>query len=278
MTGTSNYVTCLDREIHYMEWGAGNPETVVMWHGLARTGRDFDDIARELAGRYRVLCPDTIGRGLSQWSPEPDKEYGLEFYGRLAHDFVDRLGVGPMRWVGTSMGGAIGMVAAAGPLKQRITHLVLNDIGPTLAEPAVARIRTYAGAPARFATMTELERYFRTVYQPFGSLSADQWRRLTETSYRRTEDGMVTPHYDPQITRQFIQHPDDYDLWSFYEAITAPTLCLRGERSDLLLPEVAEAMTRRGPRCRLEVIAGCGHAPALNTPEQIALVSDFLGA
>jgi len=272
----SRYVTLLGREIHFMEWGAGNPETIVMWHGLARTGRDFDDLASALSDRYRVLCPDTIGRGLSQWSPEPEKEYCLDFYGRLATAFVDAMGVERMRWVGTSMGGAIGMVVAAGPLRGRISHLVLNDIGPKLNPAALDRIRSYAGNPQRFDTVSELEAYFRTIYKPYGFLTDAQWRRLTETSVRRTEDGKVTPHYDPKMVYQFICHPDDYERWPDYERIEARTLCLRGVESDLLLQPDADEMTRRGPRCRLEVLQGMGHAPALNVPEQIELVRGFL--
>jgi len=271
----SQYITVLDRELHYMEWGKG-ADAVVMWHGLARTSRDFDDLAQHLAGRYRVICPDTIGRGLSQWSPAPEKEYCLEFYAALAAALTDALQIGKLRWIGTSMGGAIGIKVAAGALRDRITHLVLNDIGPKVADAAVARIRTYAGNPARFAKVSELEAYFRTIYKPFGYLSDAQWRRLAESSTRRTEDGKVTPHYDPNMVMQFELHPEDYDQWGDYDRITAKTLCLRGEASDLLLADGAAEMTRRGPRCRLEVIAGCGHAPALNVPAQFKLIAEFL--
>jgi pimeloyl-ACP methyl ester carboxylesterase len=271
----SQYITVLDRELHYMEWGKG-ADAVVMWHGLARTSRDFDDLAQHLAGRYRIICPDTIGRGLSQWSPAPRKEYCLEFYAALAAALTDALQIGKLRWIGTSMGGAIGIKVAAGALRDRITHLVLNDIGPKVADAAVARIRTYAGNPARFAKVSELETYFRTVYKPFGYLSDAQWRRLAESSTRRTEDGKVTPHYDPNMVMQFELHLEDYDQWGDYDRITAKTLCLRGEASDLLLADVAAEMTRRGPRCRLEVIAGCGHAPALNVPAQFKLIAEFL--
>jgi pimeloyl-ACP methyl ester carboxylesterase len=272
---TSNYITVLDRELHYTEWGAGNQETVVMWHGLARTGRDFDDIAAALSDRYRVLCPDTIGRGLSQWSPQPKKEYCLAFYARLAAALLDALGIEDVLWLGTSMGGAIGTVLAGGPHKGRIRKLVLNDNGPQLAAAAIERIRNYAGNPAAFALMSELEQYFRTVYKPFGFLTDAQWRRLTETSARRLSDGRVTPHYDPNMVLQFVEHPRDYDRWEEYDRITAPTLCLRGAESDLLLAETAQEMTRRGPHCRLVTVPGVGHAPALNVPEQIGLVADF---
>jgi pimeloyl-ACP methyl ester carboxylesterase len=273
---SSRYITVLDRELHYVDWADDRRDTIVMWHGLARTGRDFDDLAAYLCDRYRVICPDTIGRGLSQWSPRPEAEYGLDFYAALATGLVDALGCGQLHWIGTSMGGAIGMRVAATSLRGRIKHLVLNDIGPKIAEAALNRISSYAGAPPRFDTVSELEAYFRTVYKPYGYLSDAQWRRLTETSVRRTEDGRVTPHYDPKMMMQFQGRPADDDQWADYNAVAAQTLLLRGAESDLLAPEIAEEMTRRGPRCRLEVIAGCGHAPALNTQAHYALIEAFL--
>ena len=275
MTPTSHYLVCQGRELHVTAWGDPQAEVVVAWHGLARTGRDMDDIAAHLAQRWRVLCPDTLGRGLSQWSPAPDDEYHLGFYAAQAVDLLDQLGIAQCHWLGTSMGGAIGLHAAAGALRGRIQRLVMNDIGPELAAPAVARIRGYAGSPPAFDTMGALEQYFRTIYQPCGALTDAQWRRLTETSVRRLPDGRVTPHYDPAMVRQFIAHPQDYDQWDAWDALPIPVLVLRGADSDLLLPDVAEAMRNRGPRAVVVTIPGCGHAPALNTPAQFALVERF---
>jgi len=264
-----------------MEWGAAQGkgvDTVIAWHGLARTGRDMDAIAQHLAQRYRVICPDTLGRGLSQWSPDPAREYCLAFYEQLAVSLLDQLGIAQCHWLGTSMGGAIGLKAAAGALRGRIRRLVLNDIGPEIAAQAVQRIRSYAGSPPAFSTVGELEAYFRTIYRPYGWLSDAQWRLLTESSTRRLPDGRVTPHYDPAMVQQFIHHPDDYVQWAAWDSLTLPVLCLRGETSDLLLPEVAEAMRVRGPRAVVVTIPGCGHAPALNTPDQFALVERFFAA
>ncbi len=276
MSPESRYLNCEGREIHFMEWGAQHTDTVIAWHGLARTGRDMDELAEHLSTRYRVICPDTIGRGLSQWSPQPEQEYNLAFYSRLAVALVDQLGLQRFHWVGTSMGGAIGLVCAAGPLKGRITRLVLNDIGPKLADAAIQRIRSYAGSPPAFDTVSELEAYFRTVYKPYGWLSDAQWRRLTETSTRRLPDGRVTPHYDPAMVQQFVHHPTDYDRWDDYERIDVPVLCLRGETSDLLLADTADAMRERGPRALVVTVPDCGHAPALNVPDQLDLVTRFL--
>jgi pimeloyl-ACP methyl ester carboxylesterase len=273
----SRYLACEGREIHFTEWGAGHRETVIAWHGLARTGRDMDELAAHLSSRYRVICPDTIGRGLSQWSPDPQREYCLDFYGRLALSLLEQLGVRDCFWVGTSMGGALGIRLAAGELKGRVRRLVLNDMGPKIADAAVERIKAYAGKPPQFERLSELEQYFRTIYKPYGWLSDEQWRRLTETSARRTPDGKITTHYDPNMVLQFVHYPRDYEQWDAWDAIEAPTLCLRGETSDLLLPDVAEAMQRRGPKATLATIAGCGHAPALNVPDQLNLVARFLG-
>ena len=275
MTPTSRYLRCEGRELHITEWGAQHGEVVVAWHGLARTGRDMDDIAAHLAQRWRVICPDTLGRGLSQWSPLPDQEYQLAFYAAQATSLLDQLGIAQCLWLGTSMGGAIGLRAAATTLAGRISRLVLNDIGPELAAPAVERIRSYADSPPAFATVGELELYFRSIYKPYGQLTDAQWLRLTETSTRRLPDGRVTPHYDPAMVRQFSAHPNDYDQWAAWDAMTIPVLVLRGADSDLLLPDVAEAMRNRGPRAVVVTIAGCGHAPALNTAAQFGLVERF---
>ena len=238
----------------------------------------MDDIAEHLSQRYRVVCPDTIGRGLSQWAKEPDREYCLAFYVKLAVSLVNQLKLDRFHWLGTSMGGAIGTLAAAGPLRSRIRRLVLNDNGPSLAPAAIERIRSYAGHPAAFDTVGELEQYFRAVYKPYGWLSDAQWRRLTETSTRRLPDGRVTPHYDPAMVRQFVAHPNDYDLWDAWDTLELPVLCLRGEDSDLLLRDTTDQMRQRGPRAAVVEIAGCGHAPALNTPDHFALVERIFAA
>jgi pimeloyl-ACP methyl ester carboxylesterase len=281
---TSNYATCAGREIHFTEWGSEHRRTVIAWHGLARTGRDMDELAASLSDRYRVICPDTLGRGFSQWSPDPGNEYTLAFYARIAADLFERLGIAQAHWVGTSMGGAIGTVCAGGlvvpQLKTRIRSLVLNDNAPHLAPAAIERIRNYAGNPPAFATMAELEAFFRQVYKPYGWMSDAQWRRLTETSMRRLPDGRVTPHYDPAMVRQFIEHPHDYELWEHYDRIRIPVLLLRGAESDLVLPEAATEMLTRGPGlsglAKVVEVAGCGHAPALNLPGQLDLVRSFI--
>lgn len=286
MPYTSQYLQCAGYEIHYTAWGEKDAPVVVAWHGLARTGRDMDELAEYLSGRYRVICPDTLGRGLSQWSRHPKQEYCLRFYAQIAQDLFDGLGIQQAHWVGTSMGGAIGTVCAAGlfepSMKPRIRSLTLNDNAPELADSAIARIREYAGNPPAFESMRELEAFFRQVYKPYGWLSDAQWCRLTETSTRRLPDGRVTPHYDPAMVHQFTEHPNDYLIWSHYDAVDIPVLCLRGAHSDLVQACTVDAMRRRGPgrRNQLSVVEvqDCGHAPALNVPLQLDLVMNFLAA
>lgn len=285
MSYTSNYIRCAGLEIHYTDWGRADKGVVIAWHGLARTGRDMDELAAHLSARgWRVICPDTVGRGLSQWSTRPDEEYGLRFYAGLARELMDGLGLQSVHWVGTSMGGAIGTLCAGGlaepSLKERIRSLVLNDNAPELAQAAIERIRSYAGQPPAFDTVSELETFFRQVYKPYGWLSDAQWRRLTETSTRRLPDGRVTPHYDPAMVRQFIVRPNDYLIWEHYDAIDVPVLLLRGVESDLVLPETVHRMQGRGPGARgllqsIEV-PGCGHAPALNVQQHLDWVTHFI--
>lgn len=272
----SRYAVCRGFEVHFMEWGSAHAPAILMWHGLARSGRDFDPLAAALADRYRVICPDQIGRGLSQWSSEPGRDYCMGTYADVAADLAGVLGLDRFLWVGTSMGGALGMVAAATTLAGRIDRLVVNDIGPTLPGPAIDRIRTYAGNPPSFARYSEFEKWIRLVYEPFGSHTEDQWRHLAETTVRRLPDGRLTPHYDPRIVSQFELHPTDYERWDLYDTLKLPMLVLRGQTSDLLLADVATAMAGRGPRAHVVEIAGCGHAPGLNTASQIDLVSAFL--
>lgn len=278
MTPVSRYLTLAGRSVHLLDWGRADAPVVILWHGFARNAHDFDDLASALATRFRLLAVDTIGRGLSEWSPQPDAEYTVPFYARQAVELFAQLELKTARWVGTSMGGLIGMAVAGSALKDRISHLVLNDVGPAIVPGAVSRILTYAGSPPAFANLPELEQYFRTIYAPFGVATDAGWRKLAETSARRLPDGRLTPHYDPQIAAVLGRQAATAtgDAWPLYDQIVAKTLLLRGAVSDLLAEDTAAEMTRRGPKARRVDIPGIGHAPALDTPEQIALIAQFL--
>jgi pimeloyl-ACP methyl ester carboxylesterase len=260
--------------VTYYEWGDGaNPRVVVCVHGLTRNGRDFDTLARALAPQLRVVCPDVAGRGLSQWLSHK-QDYAYPVYLSDMAALIARTGVKRVDWVGTSMGGLIGMMLAAQP-ENPIRRLVVNDIGPFVPRAALERLALYVGKAPRFATLDELERYLRMVMAPYGALTDQQWRHLAEHSSRRDGDGVVMS-YDPAIAHAFASPLQDVTLWPMWDAIRCPTLVLRGKESDLLLPATAEEMARRGPKARVVEFAGIGHAPALMADDQIAVVRDFL--
>ena len=263
----------------HVAWGDPANEPVLCVHGLSRNGRDFDGIAAALSERYYVICPDMPGRGRSDWLPQPALYNPVSYLQAISH-LLAVIGR-PVHWVGTSMGGIIGMLAAATP-GNPIRKMVLNDLGPFIPAAAIARIGEYLGKNMEFSDLAALEAHVRRIHAPFGKLSDAQWRRLAETSTRRLPDGRVTPHYDPAMVQQFTHYPQDYSLWKHWDALELPVLCLRGQESDLVLPKTLEEMRRRGPgakgRAKIVEIAGCGHAPALNVPEQLELISEFIEA
>jgi pimeloyl-ACP methyl ester carboxylesterase len=261
----------------YLEWGSrDNPRVLVCVHGLTRCARDFDFLARELAAHYRVVCPDVAGRGDSDWLRNP-MEYQIPTYVGDMVTLLARLDVETVHWVGTSMGGLIGMVLAVMP-DSPVTKLVLNDVGPALTASALARIGAYVGKWPALPTIEAAEAYVRAVSAPFGPHSDAEWRFLTEHVVRKNPDGSLRMHYDPGLAVPFLAQPGnkDMDLWSVYDAIRCPTLLLRGEQSDLLTRETAKAMSQRGPRAEVVEIAGVGHAPTLIHEDQIRVVREFL--
>jgi pimeloyl-ACP methyl ester carboxylesterase len=268
----------------YREWGAPDAaRTVICVHGLTRNGRDFDTLAAALAvAGCRVICPDVVGRGDSGWLDDP-AGYGFPRYLADMTVLLERLEVARFDWVGTSMGGLIGMMMAAQP-DTRLRRLVLNDVGPFLPKAALERIAGYVGQDPRFADFAAAAAYIRDVHGGFGALSDHEWRHLAETSVVAVKadgagdrEGAWRLRYDPGIGVGFRSRPiQDVDLWAVWDRITVPSLVLRGADSGLLLPETAAEMTRRGPRAELAEIAGCGHAPALMDPPQVALVRDWL--
>lgn len=262
--------------VAYAEWGdPGNGRVLICVHGLTRNGRDFDTLAAALEGTYRIACPDVAGRGRSDWLADPDA-YGYPQYCTDLTALIARMGVDAVDWVGTSMGGLIGMVMASMP-NNPIRRLVLNDIGPFLPKAAVARIGDYAGETPDFAGLDEAAAYFARVNAPFGPLGPAQWRHLAEHSVRARNDGRLELKRDPAIGAAFAERePADVDMWDVWERITCPVLVLRGADSDVLLAETAEEMRSRGPGAELRVFAGIGHAPALMADDQIAAIRDWL--
>jgi pimeloyl-ACP methyl ester carboxylesterase len=259
----------------FWEWGdPANPRVVVCVHGLTRTGRDFDTLAQALAPHFRVLCPDVVGRGRSDWLSDK-QDYGYPLYLSDLTALIARAAVESVLWVGTSMGGLIGMTLAAQP-GNPIRKLVVNDVGPLVPRAALGRLAQYVGKAPRCDTLAQFEAYLRTVFASFGPLTNAQWQHLAATSAQRNDDGTFSPAYDPGIAAAFSRELKDVVLWQLWDAIACPTLVLRGAQSDLLLRETAVEMTQRGPKATLKEFDGIGHAPALMSVDQIEVVRDFL--
>lgn len=277
-------VRCLSpagfHDMAYVEWGdPRNPRVLICVHGLTRCGRDFDFLAQRLAGEYRVVCPDVAGRGRSDWLRDKSL-YAVPQYAADMATLLARLDVERVDWLGTSLGGLIGMALAAQE-KTPIGRLVLNDVGPVLTAASIARIGEYVGRAPRFDGIEQAELFVRFVAAPFGALTDAQWRHLTVHSVKTAADGKIEFRYDPGIAEPFRaqQAADagkDIELWPVYDAIRCPTLAIRGARSDLLTPETHAAMAERGPRARLAEIPDVGHAPMFLDDAQVNLVKGFL--
>jgi pimeloyl-ACP methyl ester carboxylesterase len=261
----------------YREWGdPANPRVLVCVHALTRCARDFDNLARALCDRYRVVCPDVAGRGGSDWLANP-MLYGIPQYVSDMVTLIARLDVEQVHWVGTSMGGLIGMGLAS--LKDSpIARMVLNEAGAVVARASIERISQYLGRDPQFPSVEAAEQVIRAISAPFGPHTDAEWRFLTEVVLRRNAEGGYRLHYDPKIAAPFrTEFPDkDVELWPAWDAIRCPTLLIRGAQSDLLTRETAEEMTRRGPKAKLIELPGIGHAPTLLHADQIAIVREFL--
>lgn len=283
--------------IAYTDWGnASSPHVVVCVHGLARNSRDFDFLAAALAPRLRVLCMDVVGRGESDWL-ENKSYYSFATYQSDAAAMLARASAPPRRWfgrtagakldwVGTSMGGLIGMLLASRP-GSPIRRLVLNDVGPLIPWSALLRMKGYITRGKSFKDLDEVEAYFRDVCASFGPLTDAQWKHLAHHGTRQAEDGSYELRYDPKIGEGLHGHVDPefplgpdllrgIDLWNVWGKLEVPTLVLRGAQSDVLRPVTVEEMKRRKPDVEVVEFAGVGHAPALMSDDQIRVVKEFL--
>ncbi|HTZ80721.1 MAG TPA: alpha/beta hydrolase [Stellaceae bacterium] len=280
MSMSSRRLSCLGphgfHRMTYYEWaGPAGAPTVLCVHGLTRNGRDFDDLAQALTPHFRVVCPDVAGRGKSDWLIHAE-DYNYPLYLADMVALIARLDVEELLWVGTSMGGLIGMLLAASS-GNPIKRLVMNDVGPLLAKEGIQRIGDYVGKDPSFPSLEALEAHIRGTSAGFGALTDAQWRAMATHMARRGPDGTLRLAYDPKIADVFRTLPnEDIDLWAQWDAITCPTLVLRGAESDLLRPADAKAMTERGPRATLIEYPGIGHAPPLRSEDQISAVRNFL--
>ncbi len=281
-------VSCISpaglHEMAYQEWGdPSNPDTVVCVHGLTRLSQDFNVLAKHLSARYRVVCPDVVGRGRSSWLKNP-MLYGVPQYAADMITLIARLNVPKVKWVGTSMGGLIGMTLAS-LQNSPIERLILNDVGASLSGEALARIASYVGLVTHFPDRETAHKALREIFSGFGPHSDDEWHDLIDPGLVADAEGKgVRVHYDPAIAEPFRQTYSmgamvpNLELWPVYDAIQCPTLLLRGAQSDLCTQAVAEAMSHRGPRAHSVAFAGVGHAPSLMHDDQIQVVSQFLSS
>jgi len=281
VSSRQRFVRCASpRGLHriaYLEWGdPKNERVLVCVHGLTRCARDFDALAAALSGRYRVVCPDVAGRGASEWLADP-MLYQLPQYLSDMVTLIARLDVERVEWVGTSMGGLLGMALAAQP-GTPVQKLVINDAGPVITKVSLERIATYVGMAPVFPDIATAEKYVRAVNATFGPHSDAEWRFLTEVVVRSNADGTLRLHYDPKLAEPFRANmPEkDLELWHFWDAIGCPTLVLRGAHSDLLTRDTCDQMAGRGPKAKVVEIPGIGHAPTLMHDDQIRIVRDFL--
>ena len=279
-----NHVQCLGsgglHRMAYWEWGdAANPQVLVCAHGLGRQGRDFDVLARAMCGEYRVVCPDVVGRGQSDWLADP-KGYQIPAYVADMVTLLARVNAQAVHWFGTSMGGLIGLGLASLP-QSPVSKLILNDVGPTIQFEALLRIGTYLGQPLRWKTVEEAADYLLAISAGFGPHSREQWLALTRPMLKPDGDGYKL-HYDPDIAVPFKAiTPESAAMgeamtWRAFDAIRCPTLVLRGADSDLLTRETAQAMSERGPKAKVHEFAGVGHAPTIVPDDQLAVVREFL--
>ena len=289
---TLNFVSCPDaagaHRMAYWQWGdADAAHTIVCVHGLTRQGRDFDVLAQALLARatspLRVVCPDVVGRGMSDWLQDP-QAYGIPSYSADMLALLAQLKPQTLDWVGTSMGGLIGMAvcAHAKALGAEVRRLVLNDVGPVLEWQSLLRIGAYLGKQMHFDSEQQAADALWSIASSFGPHTPAQWLELSRHMLKPDPQGGVRLHYDPAIALPFQGVTQEQTvqgeaaLWGLYDAITAQTLLLRGAESDLLSEPTAQQMTQRGPRARLVEFAGVGHAPTLVADDQIAVVASFL--
>ncbi|SLN52557.1 alpha/beta fold hydrolase [Roseisalinus antarcticus] len=265
--------------IAYHVWG--KPDDVrplFCVHGLTRHGGDFDPLARALAGRRKIVCPDLVGRGASDWLPDPD-DYHVPQYNCDLTAVLAAAGCSEVDWIGTSLGGLCGIVMAGLP-NSPIRRLVINDVAPEVPMPALRRVAGYLAGPIRLADYAATEAHLREIYAGFGPMTDDDWRHMAHTSVYREDDGSYAPHFDPGIGENFRQYwlLVRFNFWTYWKRIKCPILILRGTNSDFLTPELLARMVAEQPGASVIEFDGVGHTPTLNTAAQIDPILSWLDA
>jgi len=260
----------------YVEWGnVDNPRVLICVHGLTRNSRDFDFLARDLENSYRIVCPDLLGRGDSDYLANP-LLYNFTQYISDMITLIARLGAQEIHWLGTSLGGIIGMMLAAQP-NSPIKSVILNDVGMIIPNMALRRLETYARNDNAFLSFHEAKTYFQTVLANFGITEPEHWDHITQFGIRRDEKGDFRLTYDPAIGQNLVnESAPSLHLEAYWQAIRCPILVIRGEESDFLLPEIVTKMLYSQPKAKVVNIPNCGHAPSLMTRDQIQIVGEWL--
>ncbi|NOZ66724.1 MAG: alpha/beta hydrolase [Alphaproteobacteria bacterium] len=271
----SRFLKCQGRNIHFLEWGDPARDTVIIWHGVTGTCRDHEELAARLAHDYHVICPDSIGCGLSDWTHDKKKDPGLTAYAEMARDLLGQLGLSRVRWIGASKGGGLGLVLAATMTDCVISHLILDDVGPGFPEWLRQAAMKNIASPPHFDSFTKFETYLKEMLTRGGLVLDDKrWRHLSETWCRQNDDGLFTFQNDPALANQFSLHGQDFDLWHHYDRITARTLLIHARKSIVPDHEVAMMITR-GPKCKVHQRDG-GHISLLHKPALQKVIMDFL--
>ncbi|MCH4809780.1 alpha/beta fold hydrolase [Vreelandella neptunia] len=270
------FVRVRELDVAVRIWNPSAPRTLIAWHGLARHGGDFSALARELGSEWRIIAPDTPGRGLSSWSLFPAHDYLYSHYITVAMALMDHFKLDHVDWLGTSMGGLLGMLIAADPQHSaRINRLILNDVGPELNKQGLIALSSYFGVAHRFSNFSELQQELSQHYASFGITSDAAWRELALNSARRLPDGSWTYHFDPRISEQFV-HDTPRDTWADWANIRCPVMVIRGEESTLLDAETLPRMAETQPALVTLTVPDCGHAPMLDRPAQVEPIRRFL--
>lgn len=273
---TLDFIQVRELEIAIRVWNPTSSRTLIAWHGLARHGGDFASLAAQLGPDWRIIAPDTPGRGLSSWSLFPAHDYLYSHYITVALAVLDHFELAQVDWLGTSMGGLLGMLLAADPQhSHRIARLVLNDVGPELNPQGLIALSSYFAISHRFSTFADLQTELKQHYVSFGIHNDEEWLNLALKSARRLPDGGWTYHFDPRIGEQFI-HDTPRDMWADWAKITCPIMVIRGETSTLLDAQTLPRMAEKHPNLKTLTVPGCGHAPMLNRPEQVIPIQQFL--
>lgn len=275
---TDHYIQHQWGETHFLSWGSSEAPPLLVVHGLGGNAANYLDLAEYLSSQYWVIAPDLPGRGLSSWALDANSHYSFPTYEAVILKVLTSLGIDKLRWIGTSMGGALGIRLGAGVLAGRITHLLINDIGPTLDESVVEQIVQSASSLPICESLTDLAQWLLASFSESAGerRSLEYWLARARYFSRRCDDGRYTLHYDPRVVLQLRHRSEDYEQWEAFDALDMPMMLIRGEQSSVLTAEIMATMTARKPRLTTLVVPDRGHAPLLEDTTELESIGSFL--